>query len=474
MAIYHLHAQIIGRSAGQSACAASAYRSGTKIEDRTTGEIFNYTKKEKPAYSKMLLPEDSPEWANDRQEFWNRVEEKENRKNSQFSREFDIAIPAELGSKEIVRLVENFCTENFTKRGLVADYSIHYPSKKGDERNLHFHVMVPTRKLNKKENDGWGEKDREANGRDYLKSVRESWADFANKELELSGSKERIDHRTLEAQGVDREPQQHQGKAVTAMARRGEEVDRVKIPEPSIFQNEKTSTEDFKHTTDEEVREFYLKTAIGLLELSPEAWKEQKPKIDRQLLNSELLAMAMATNENLFLIEKANVKETENVQTELNRLTKIMPTSVEPKPTGLKKAFYNYTADDGKTYPYEKYAEVQNGILKEWEKKIVPLEAKDNELLNEQNLIDKIKYDKDYTPDNINALLQLGREQEKKRPSIFEKIKQKTNELLEKGLEFLQYRRIKTARDEVAEAREETARQSREAQNRNNSPTMSR
>jgi hypothetical protein len=45
---------------------------------------------------------------------------------------------------------------------------------------------------------------------------------MANNALERAGSAERIDHRSLEAQGIDRQPTQHLGPAVSGIVRRGE------------------------------------------------------------------------------------------------------------------------------------------------------------------------------------------------------------------------------------------------------------
>ena len=42
MAIYHLSLKTISRSKGQSAVASSAYRSGSKLKDRETGETKDF------------------------------------------------------------------------------------------------------------------------------------------------------------------------------------------------------------------------------------------------------------------------------------------------------------------------------------------------------------------------------------------------------------------------------------------------
>ena len=127
-----------------------------------------------------------------------------------------------------LKLVEKWANQNYVSRGLLADIAIHAPHKNRDgttNENTHVHILVPTRKIN---SDGWAEKDREGNDRDFLKRVRTSWSDIVNTEFKRRGMSERIDERTLEAQGIDREPQQHQGPKATAMERKGKTPDRKK------------------------------------------------------------------------------------------------------------------------------------------------------------------------------------------------------------------------------------------------------
>lgn len=276
MAIYHLHCDIIGRSGGRSATAAAAYRATERIEDRTTGETFDYTKKEKALYTNIFyMPNDVPEWAKDRAELWNSCEEKENRKNSQFCRSFDIALPKELSLEDNIELVKKWVANNYVIRGLVADVAIHAPHKNADgttNENLHAHILIPTRKLNK---DGWAEKDRQANDREFLKQVRTSWAEIVNAKFESLGMSERIDERTLEAQGIDREPQQHQGAKATAMARKGKNPDRKKY-RPKNTETEIEISEEELKTALENDGEIKALEAIRKQILAEQA----KPKID--------------------------------------------------------------------------------------------------------------------------------------------------------------------------------------------------
>jgi hypothetical protein len=52
---------------------------------------------------------------------------------------------------------------------------------------------------------------------------RERWAALTNERLRERGVPARIDHRTLEAQGIERTPTVHKGPLLTALERRGME-----------------------------------------------------------------------------------------------------------------------------------------------------------------------------------------------------------------------------------------------------------
>lgn len=230
MAIYHLSCDIIGRSDGRSAVAAAAYRSSEKIQAEVTGETFDYRRKTKPLYKTMFLPENAPDFTKNRSVFWNEVEKKENRCNSQFCRSFDIALPKELSLNDNIELLKKWTNVNYVSRGLVADICIHPEHKdrktgKGND-NIHAHILVSVRGVNSL---GWEKnKDRESNDKNFLRKVRKSWADICNQKFEELGMEERIDHRTLEEQGIDREPQQHMGVVATAMQRKGKQTRRKK------------------------------------------------------------------------------------------------------------------------------------------------------------------------------------------------------------------------------------------------------
>lgn len=222
MAIYHLSVKAISRSAGRSATAAAAYRAGCKIADERTGEIHDYTRKGGVESADIVLPDNAPAWAADRTKLWNAAELAETRKNSCVAREFEVALPHELPAEERRKLAVDFARDMANREGCAVDVAIHKPSNEHDNLNHHAHILRTTRKV---EAEGLGEKlDTEKAGRARaadLEAVRARWAEMTNEALQRNGIAARVDHRSLAAQGIEREPTQHRGVAVDGMQRRG-------------------------------------------------------------------------------------------------------------------------------------------------------------------------------------------------------------------------------------------------------------
>ncbi|MGB8326462.1 MAG: MobQ family relaxase [Steroidobacteraceae bacterium] len=238
MAIYHLSVKPVSRGGGRSATAASAYRAAELVHDHTTGETFDYSRKRGVEHAEIVLPTEAAKadinWARDRQQLWNAAEEAENRSNSRVAREYEIALPHELTKAQRLELVRGFASEIANRHGVAVDFAIHAPHRSGDERNWHAHLLATTRVI---EAQGLGEKAsiewsdtnrRQAElepARKEIEAIRERWAALTNEKLLEHGHEIRIDHRSLDAQGIEREPTSHLGPAVSGMERRGIETE---------------------------------------------------------------------------------------------------------------------------------------------------------------------------------------------------------------------------------------------------------
>lgn len=226
MAIFHFSAKVVSRGKGQSSVAKAAYNARTQLTNERTGEGHDYTRAEGLVFSGIFAPKNAPEWAQDRERLWSEVEKAEVRKDAQLAREVQIALPHELTDEQRRQLITDFTRENFVRKGMIADVAIHAPDREGDDRNHHAHILLTMREIGP---EGFGKKKREWNSKAQLQEWREKWENLANRYLERHGHEARIDHRSLEEQGIDREPTSHNGPTATQMEREGEASERGDI-----------------------------------------------------------------------------------------------------------------------------------------------------------------------------------------------------------------------------------------------------
>ncbi|MCT0949464.1 nickase [Weissella confusa] len=241
MAIMHLSFQNISSGSGRSAIASASYRSGEKLFSEKEDRNYFYSRDIKPE-TFILVPNNAPEWARDRERLWNEVEAAENKANSRYAKEFNVALPIELSDDEQRELLTKYVQQNFVESGMVADVAIHRDHK----GNPHAHVMLTNRPFNP---DGtWGVKSKkeyilDENGnkmytgtsrypksrkilttdwdkKEKINEWRANWAKSVNRVLEEKNLPDRISEKTLEEQGIKEEPTKHEGRSRYADERR--------------------------------------------------------------------------------------------------------------------------------------------------------------------------------------------------------------------------------------------------------------
>ena len=279
MAIFHLSAQVISRSSGRTSVGAAAYRSGTRLTCERDGRTHDYTHRRDVVHSEIVLPASAPLRWLDRSALWNEVETVERGAHAQLCREINIALPRELSRAEQIALARRYARA-FADEGMAVDWSIHDK----DGSNPHIHLMLTLRPSDengfgpktanaylarfsgeerwltaqelKELGGGWQKVYRYRNGQQLTKAEareagldpikdrrskapvqktvdltgwsskeklvewRERWATYANETLEAHGSKERIDHRSNKARGVEFIPTIHEGPNVAAIERK--------------------------------------------------------------------------------------------------------------------------------------------------------------------------------------------------------------------------------------------------------------
>lgn len=232
MAIYHCSIKPISRGAGRSVVAAAAYRHACKLEDSRTGEVHDYRRKAGLEHSAIYLPSGvNPSWAQDRGQLWNAAEAAEKRKDARVGREIVLALPDELSAEQRRELTEKICRHLANRYSLAVDVAIHQPSKDGDQRNHHAHILMSSRIITP---EGFGKKVRKLDSRDdgpaEVEHIRAEWARLANRALERAGENVQIDHRSFQRQGIKRMPTCHLGPSASAMERKRREKGKGEIP----------------------------------------------------------------------------------------------------------------------------------------------------------------------------------------------------------------------------------------------------
>ncbi len=178
-----------------------------------------------------------PAWAkDDPHEYWDAADLFE-RANGRLYVAADFALPRDLDPDDQIELARTFAQELTSDEQLPYTLAIHAGrDRDGNEHNPHAHLMISERQNDGIERDrqqwfkradrahperGGAPKTREFHGREWVEHARERWAELTNKMLERNGRAERVDHRSYERQGIDREPGQHFGPAASHMSDKG-------------------------------------------------------------------------------------------------------------------------------------------------------------------------------------------------------------------------------------------------------------
>ena len=225
MAIYHLTAKTGSRSGGQSARAKADYIQREGKYARDMDEVLH-------AESGHM-----PEFVERPADYWDAADLYE-RANGRLFKEVEFALPVELTLDQQRELVDEFARHLTEGERLPYTLAIHA----GKGENPHCHLMISERKNDgierpadqwfkrynaKQPERGGAQKSESLKPKGWLEQTREAWADHANRALERAGHDARIDHRTLEAQGIERLPGIHLGPNVVEMEGRGIRTERA-------------------------------------------------------------------------------------------------------------------------------------------------------------------------------------------------------------------------------------------------------
>lgn len=306
----------LSKSGGRiSAVAGAAYRAGENIKARGQGpdgsdRWFRYSNRSAIVRETfIMLPEGAPDYAADRAELWNRVDEMETHKKARLAREVQLGFAYEVPKDEQRALLKEFVQREFVDRGFVADVAIHdygrtLPAMGGSEtqqtrlrefaqagipflehedaivsedahvlilRNRqgettgyklyqpHAHVRVTPRTVA----DGDWSTDkyasRELNRHDVAMAWRYEWPKLQNGYLERIGSDVRVSSTSAEEDAFPLVPREAEGgnEAIHAIDERAHELEGEALEKHEAAKERQAIDQEFRQVHNEAMRQAY-------------------------------------------------------------------------------------------------------------------------------------------------------------------------------------------------------------------------
>lgn len=280
MAIYSLHHSSIGKMTQDNAHTSAAH--------------IRYITRDKAC--RAIECEHMPEEPGKAQS-WMKSEEDADRKNARICDKVMIALPKELNQEERVQVVRDFASR--VTAGRVPWFAAVHDKGK-DENNPHCHLVFRDRdrqtgkrvlhmSAGKSERRLLKEKGIDAMTTERMRVI---WEHAANEALERAGHLERIDHRSLKAQGIEREPTIHEGVRARQMTERGEKPKSkvVEFPNSPTAKANKRSV-DYKKIDGGKSRQEHNAEIINLREYRKERgdamatwWRDQERRKAKMMM----------------------------------------------------------------------------------------------------------------------------------------------------------------------------------------------
>lgn len=238
-----------GRAAGSGSFYHLSFRSGSRAGGACARSASDYITREDryadPDRDPAIYTESDhmPSWAiDDPAAYWDAADLYE-RENGRLYVSADFALPRELSVEDQIDLARTFAHELTDDQDLPYTLAIHAGrDRDGRAHNPHAHLMFSERRNDgvERSRDQWfrranaahperggAAKSRRFHGRSWVEQARERWATLTNQALERAGRAERVDHRSYERQGLDKQAGHHYGPAAAHMVSRGDDHDRL-------------------------------------------------------------------------------------------------------------------------------------------------------------------------------------------------------------------------------------------------------
>jgi len=253
VAIYHLRltpvkkaGTTIARSAHhgghrlttRGAVGKAAYLAGERLHGHDGQTIDYRSKADGVEHSQLILPGGGTA---DRERLWSAIDaHPTQRPTATIARDMIVAFPHEFGFAERKAVAVALGRWIADRYGVAVDLGMHKPDIHAgtDERNFHAHYLISERRVSATGEIGLvnrelnqmvctrrdAKRGRAQRQQTAAAEIRAAWQNIANAALAAGGHRERIDARTLKAQGIDREATRHRGSTATKRLREEEQA----------------------------------------------------------------------------------------------------------------------------------------------------------------------------------------------------------------------------------------------------------
>jgi hypothetical protein len=238
-----------GGSANANGFYHVSFRSGSRASGVCAVSAHDYIAREhafdSTAFDRAVHVESGhmPSWAqDDARDYWDAADLYE-RQNGRLFVAGDFALPRGLELEEQIAVAREFVSGLTDGEHLPYTFAIHAgEGRDTGEHNPHVHVVISERgndgiardrqqwfrRANRAHPErGGASKSRAFHGRDWVEAARERLAEGINARLRDHGRAERVDHRSYERQGIDRQPTEHFGPEAAHIFERLGEHDRL-------------------------------------------------------------------------------------------------------------------------------------------------------------------------------------------------------------------------------------------------------
>ena len=197
MAIRMIQITAHSRSRGHTAAAAIAYRHGLDLTCVRTGEVYEYGARRAAGHIAGEGLAGATPAISTPADLAVEIERSERRRNSQLLRDVQVALPVELGEEAREELTVKMARALSARYRTPVAWAVHRPHR-GDTRNHHAHLILPTRTVDADDPAGrLGKKLRELcerpAGPREIRAIRETWVHVANEALARAGIGARLE-----------------------------------------------------------------------------------------------------------------------------------------------------------------------------------------------------------------------------------------------------------------------------------------